>query len=269
MPSSAGTTPAEPTLTATHYHPYGDCKNKCCRELMDRADRALSSLSHDLKSPMVAIVGFSRILSEEIGREAPNGRWLDMMKRVENAAIGALSMVEDILAMTKMEAGKEPVELEWVLDMERELEDVMDTFRMEAEARRIQLKLDIALMPPVRWDMRRIRYHAVNNILSNALKFTPTGGRVTLSARAEGGKALIIIEDTGPGVPVAEREKIFHRFEQGDLGSERVLKGSGLGLANARLFTQRHGGVISVGDASPHGARFSLELPIDAAGLTA
>ena len=117
-------------------------------------------------------------------------------------------------------------------------------------------------MPPVKWDMRRIRYHAINNIISNALKFTPHGGRINLSAKADGTMVTIAIEDNGPGVPQVERERIFRRFEQADLDTSRVFKGAGLGLANAALFVRMHGGRITVEDAVPHGARFIIELPI-------
>lgn len=242
--------------------------NVCCREMVEKTDRAISSISHDLKSPMVAIAALTKILMEEINETDPEpgriARWMDFLRRINGAAMSSLSLVEDILTMAKIEAGKEPVEPEWTQEPGAELEDILETFRMEAEAKRIGLVAEVGALPPVRWDMRRIRYHCINNLLSNALKFTPSGGAVTLRALRDEGGIRIIVEDNGPGIPPAEREKIFLRFEQSSLSSARVFSGAGLGLANAWLFVKRHGGNIFAEEAIPHGARFVMELPIDA-----
>lgn len=242
--------------------------NECCRQVIKKTDRAISSISHDLKSPMVAIAALTNMLMEEIHETAmaPEriARWMDFLRRINGAARSSLSLVEDILTMAKIEAGKEPVEPEWTPELEAELKDILSTFSMEAEAKGISLRSEVADLPPVRWDMRRIRYHCINNVLSNALKFTPSGGAVTLRAFRDEGRVRIIIEDNGPGIPPAEREKIFLRFEQSSLSSIRAFKGAGLGLANAWLFVKRHGGDIFVEEANPHGARFIMELPIDA-----
>jgi signal transduction histidine kinase len=247
-----------------------DETNECCRETLEKTDRAISSISHDLKSPMVAIAALTNILIEEINDTAPEfartGRWMDYLHRIDRAAKGSLEMVEDILTMAKIEAGKEPVEPEWVPEPEVEFRDIISTFGLEAEAKSITLSIEVGQLPPARWDMRRIRYHCVNNVLSNALKFTPHGGAVKLRVFRNGERIRIIIEDNGPGIPPAERERIFMRFEQSSLSSARVFKGAGLGLANARLFVKRHGGDIFAEDVTPNGARFIMDIPIDALG---
>lgn len=242
--------------------------NECCRLVIKKTDRAISSISHDLKSPMVAIVILTKILMEEIHETTPEperiARWMDFLGKINEEAKSSLSLVKDILTMAKIEAGKEPVELGWTVGPEVELKEILSTFRLEAEAKQISLGVEVADLPPVRWDMRRIRYHCINNVLSNALKFTPSGGAVTLRAFRSGDRVRIIVEDNGPGIPPAEREKIFLRFEQSSLSSIRAFKGAGLGLANAWLFVKRHGGNIFAEEANPHGARFVIELPIDA-----
>lgn len=242
--------------------------NSCCRETLEKTDRAISSISHDLKSPMVAIAALTHILMEEIEERAPEPaqitRWMDLLRRISGAAVSSLSLVEDILTMAKIEAGKEPVEPEWMSDPGAEFKDILATFSMEAEAKCISLAIEVDELPPVRWDMRRIRYHCINNVLSNALKFTPSGGVVTLRAFQEGGGIRITVEDNGPGIPPGERERIFLRFEQSALSSIRTFKGAGLGLANAWLFVKRHGGNIFAEEASPRGARFVMDMPIDA-----
>jgi signal transduction histidine kinase len=244
--------------------------NECCQEILEKTDRAISSISHDLKSPMVAIAALTNILMEEIHETAPEpqqiARWMDFLRRISGAVMSSLSLVEDILTMAKIEAGKEPVEPDWTQEPGAELKDILATFSMEAEAKGIALGVEVDDLPPVRWDMRRIRYHCINNVLSNALKFTPSGGTVTLRAFQKDGMVRITVEDNGPGIPPAERERIFLRFEQSSLSSVRSFNGAGLGLANAWLFVKRHGGNIFAEEASPHGARFVMELPIDALG---
>jgi len=236
------------------------------KAVMAKADRVISLISHDLKSPMVAITGFTALLKDQVTEAGSPQRWITLLDRIERAAIGSLAMVEDILALAKTEAGKEPVESVWVDNLEMELIDLVETFRMEAEAKGMNIRLEAVNLPPVKWDIRRIRYHVINNIISNALKFTPAGGEVIVAAHANSDKVVIEIRDSGPGVPVAERERIFERFEQADLKTSRVFNGSGLGLANAAIFVKRHGGRIDVRDAKPHGAVFMIELPIDAGG---
>ncbi len=245
--------------------------NECCKRVIKKTDRAISSISHDLKSPMVAIVILTNMLMEEIHETTPGperiARWMDFLGKINAEAKSSLSLVKDILTMAKIEAGKEPVEPGWTVGPGAELEDILSTFSMEAEAKGISLRSEVADLPPVRWDMRRIRYHCINNVLSNALKFTPSGGAVTLRAFRKENTVRIIIEDNGPGIPAVEREKIFLRFEQSSLSSIRAFKGAGLGLANAWLFVKRHGGDIFAEEANPHGARFIMELPIDALTL--
>ena len=111
--------------------------------------------------------------------------------------------------------------------------------------------------------MKRLRYHVLNNLVSNALKFTPSGGRVVISAEAFDETVLLKVADTGPGIPVDMQDKIFRRFGHTEIYSERTKKGDGLGLYNAHLFVTQHGGSISLDRSVSHGATFLIELPID------
>jgi signal transduction histidine kinase len=158
------------------------------------------------------------------------------------------------------------VDPEWVTDLAHELGETVKTFELEAKAKGIGMSVsDVDALPAVRWDMRRIRYHVLNNIISNALKFTPSGGRVSLSAEASDNAVKIRISDTGPGIPPKEQQKIFRRFEQADMDSHRVFKGAGLGLHNARLFVTQHGGRICVESSTGRGTTILIDLPLDAA----
>lgn len=111
--------------------------------------------------------------------------------------------------------------------------------------------------------MKRLRYHVLNNLVSNSLKFTPSGGNVTISVEAFNDTVLLKVEDTGPGIPEEMRDKIFRRFGHTELCSERTKKGDGLGLYNAHLFVAQHNGRISLDKSVCHGATFLIELPVD------
>lgn len=236
------------------------------RAIIEKHNRILSSISHDLKSPMVAIIGFSEIILREMLEEnGSNAKWIQMLQRVTSAGRDMFKLIENILEMAKMEAGKEGVEPEWIMDPEKELREVLKTFEYEAKAKGIGLSLDMqSPLPTVRWDFTRLRYHVLNNLISNSLKFTPPGGRITLSVQAGNKIVVIKVKDTGLGIPDSERERIFLRFEQIHLTSHRAFKGSGLGLYNAHLFVKQHGGKIYLDSSVSEGATFIIELPVDA-----
>ena len=232
--------------------------------IIEKHNRILSTISHDLKSPMIALLGFSRILLREIKATNANQKWLDMLNIIVDSGEDMFGLIEDILAMAKMEAGRELVELEVVEDLEEELIGIEKTFGCEAKAKGIDLSIVVeSKLPIVRWDIKRLRYHVLNNLVSNALKFTPSGGRVVISAEAFNETVLLKVADTGPGIPVEVQDKIFKRFGHTEMCSERTKKGDGLGLYNAHLFVTQHGGKISLDKSVFYGATFQIELPIE------
>ncbi len=234
------------------------------KAISEKHNRALSIIVHDLKSPMTAIIGFSNLLLREMEEKGVADRWLEILKRVVGAGKNMDVLIQDISTMAKMEAGKEKIEPEWA-DIPRMLYETRKTFEYQAKTR--EISIDIVAedsLPPVRWDMTRLRNHVLNNLISNSLKFTPLGGKVTLSAQADSSHVLLNVKDTGPGIPPGEHEKIFHRFEQLDIDSQRIFSGFGLGLYNARLFVERHGGQISLDPSVDTGASFLIRLPLDA-----
>lgn len=236
-------------------------------ETAERHNRALSLITHDLKSPMWAIIGFSRILVQKAEDGELDEDSAELVRRILKAGEGAFRLIQDIVAMAKLEAGRERIVPVPTEDLEHELCETISVFSFEAASREICLSLNVVnKLPIVVWDIHRLKVHVLNNLLSNALKFTPPGGKVTLEAESEAGHVQLRVIDTGPGVPENERERIFHRFEQADVRSDRVFSGSGLGLHNARLFTRRHGGEIFVEDTpSGEGVGFVVRLPLKAA----
>ncbi|MEK6766779.1 MAG: HAMP domain-containing sensor histidine kinase [Planctomycetota bacterium] len=238
------------------------CDNE--KAIIEKHNRILSTISHDLKSPMIALLGFSRILLREIEATNANRRWLDMLKIIIDSGEDMFGLIEDILTMAKMEAGKEIIEFEFIEDLAKELHEIEKTFGCEAKAKGIDLSVVVkSKLPVVRWDMKRLRYHVLNNLVSNSLKFTPSGGNVTISVEAFNDTVLLKVEDTGPGIPEEMRDKIFRRFGHTEMCSERTKKGDGLGLYNAHLFVAQHNGRIILDKSVCHGATFLIELPVD------
>jgi signal transduction histidine kinase len=133
-----------------------------------------------------------------------------------------------------------------------------DLYREVAEQKRITLEL--SLPPAVQVDADPVRLgQAFSNLVDNALKYTPEGGRVTIAAAGEPGAVTMTVTDNGPGVPVAEREAVWRRLYRGD--ASRSERGLGLGLTIVRAVAEAHGGSATVGDAPGGGAQFQLRLP--------
>jgi signal transduction histidine kinase len=169
-------------------------------------------------------------------------------------------MVSDLLDLTRIEAGR--IEL---LPQELSLADVVgdaiDGLRHVAAARQVRVNVDLPPCPAVWADPDKV-HQVVTNLLENAIKFSPPGGEVTVTAGAHGtGLVRLVIEDTGPGIPPAERERVFDKFYQvGRVEGER-LPGTGLGLTIARHLVELHGGRIWVDDVPGGGAAFVVLLP--------
>ncbi|MBI3794626.1 MAG: HAMP domain-containing histidine kinase [Nitrospinae bacterium] len=234
--------------------------------LVKKHNEILSMVSHDLKSPMVAIIGAAQFIVNDMKNKPHDPVWAELLNRVSNAGKGMQKLIEDILSMAKLEAGNEVVETDWIPDLEDEIKRAVRTFDFEADSKKIAMSVETSgVIPPVRWDMRRIHYHVLNNLLSNALKFTPSGGRVNISLSEADGKVDIRVSDTGRGIPPGEQKRIFNRFERGVTASERVQGGFGLGLYNANFFVKKHGGCIKVESSNETGTTFLIKLPLDAA----
>jgi signal transduction histidine kinase len=217
----------------------------------------LATMSHELRTPLNAIIGFSEVLHEEMFGEI-NQRQREYLRDVLEAARHLLALINDVLDLSKVEAGRMELDLSGV--------SLAETLRsgvtMHAErASRGGVALGLALDDgelQVEADERKLR-QVVFNLLSNAIRFTPEGGRVDVRARLVGDAAEVTVFDTGPGVAAEERELIFDEFRQG-----RVARsdGTGLGLPIARRFIELHGGRLWVESGPGEGSTFTFTLPI-------
>jgi signal transduction histidine kinase len=229
----------------------------------------LSMVSHDLKSPLTGIMGFADILKTELKKHYPDPIALKCIEEIEMAGTTMQGLVENILTMAKIEAGREQPRFNAIDDLVNEIEQALYVFEVEARAKSVQFQfLYDDDLPIVHWDMEKLRLHVFNNVISNALRFTPMGGRIKVSVKASNGWVTIQIQDNGPGINTKEINSIFEQFKDplaiGDLSKSRSLGGNGYGLQNAKLFVESHHGKIfaeNVNNSYTTGSRFTILLP--------
>jgi len=225
----------------------------------------LASMSHELRTPLNAIIGFSEVLLERMFGEI-NERQDEYLRDIWSSGKHLLELLNDILDLSKIEAGQMVLNRsEFVVS--ESLEYCLSMVRERALKQRILLSLevdpDVGLL-----DADRLRFRqVVLNLLSNAVKFTPEGGRVDVRAFIRDQELVVLVADTGVGVPAEDRERIFDSFQQGTRSSGQV-EGTGLGLTLSKRILELHGGRIWVDSDSGHGSTFGFALPTGSAEPT-
>lgn len=226
----------------------------------------LTLVSHDLKSPINATIGFAELWLMRLaeGEAVERQELMQDLQMMLSASRDMLQMINTSLAAVRLEAGKEPIEANWENDLGVVMASIGETFRHEAASAHIDLQIDVAPdLPPVYWDVFKVRFHVINNLVSNALKFVQPGGIVRLSVRQEGSHVILSVADNGPGIPPAERDKLFHAFERLEVKSHRAFQGAGLGLYSANLFVRHHDGHIRIEEGlEGRGVAFRVVLPL-------
>ena len=214
----------------------------------------LDNLAHDLRTPLARLRGTADLaLQNQADSAAAREALADCLEESERV----LRLLETMLDVSAAETGTLPLRRER-LDLGAVLVDAIDLYREVAEEKNITLHMDTSAPVFVDGDALRLG-QAVANLLDNALKYTPAGGRVHLATRTEPGLGVIEISDTGPGVPPAEREKIWRRLYRGD--ASRSQRGLGLGLSLVKAIVEAHRGTVTVDEADGGGARFTVRLP--------
>jgi PAS domain S-box-containing protein len=227
---------------------------------LDRAKSAFfSNMSHELRTPLTLILGITEKLR---GREGAAEEERRALAVVERNARTLVRHVGDLLDAARFEAGELDMAAAPV-DLGRLVRLVAGHFDVLAGERGMRYEVDAPEGLVARVDREKVE-RVVLNLLSNAFKFTPSAGAVRIAASREGGEAVLTVDDSGPGVPASDRERIFGRFWQGERGGSRRYGGTGLGLAICREFVEAHRGTIGVGDSQEGGARFEARLPLDA-----
>jgi signal transduction histidine kinase len=223
----------------------------------------LASMSHELRTPLNAIIGFSEVLSERMFGEL-NEKQDEYLKDIYSSGTHLLSLINDILDLSKIEAGRMELELT-DFDLPQAIDNTLTLVRERAGRRAIALHQSVEEhLGEIKGDERKVK-QVLLNLLSNALKFTPEGGRVEVLARVVDGMAEISVTDTGVGIAPEDQEAIFEEFRQ--VGTaEKKAEGTGLGLTLCRKFIELHGGRIWVKSQVGAGSTFSFTVPLHADG---
>jgi signal transduction histidine kinase len=219
----------------------------------------LANMSHELRTPLNAIIGFSEVLGERMFGEL-NEKQEEYLKDIHASGQHLLSLINDILDLSKIEAGRMELELS-DFDLPTAIDNALTLVRERAGRRGIALHqaADDGL-GQIRGDERKIK-QVLLNLLSNAIKFTPDGGRIDLRARAVDGAVEVSVSDTGVGIAPEDQEAIFEEFRQVGTADKKV-EGTGLGLALSRKFVELHGGRIWVESQIGTGSTFTFTIPI-------
>jgi GAF domain-containing protein len=219
----------------------------------------LANMSHELRTPLNAILGFSELLSERIFGEI-NDKQAEYLTDIQESGRHLLALINDILDLSKIEAGR--MELEVTdFDLPTAIENTLILLRERAERRGIALRREIdPSLGAFRADERKLK-QVLLNLLSNALKFTPEGGRIDVVARAQRDGVRISVADTGVGIAPEDQSAVFEEFRQVGSAAKKV-EGTGLGLAISRKFVELHGGRIGVTSEPGKGATFAFTLPM-------
>jgi len=220
----------------------------------------LANMSHELRTPLNAIIGFSEVLRERMFGEV-NEKQLEYLKDIHESGRHLLSLINDILDLSKIEAGRMELEVSR-FDLPSALSNAMTLIRERAQRHGIGLNLEVdERLGELSGDERKFK-QIMLNLLSNAVKFTPDGGRVEVSARRYDGMIEVSVKDTGVGIAPEDHEAVFEEFRQ--VGSDYAKKheGTGLGLTLSRRFVELHGGKIWVKSQLGQGATFTFTLPV-------
>jgi GAF domain-containing protein/anti-sigma regulatory factor (Ser/Thr protein kinase) len=219
----------------------------------------LANMSHELRTPLNAVLGYTELILDGIYGEVSE-KVRDVMGRVDKSGRHLLGLINDVLDLSKIEAGQLTLSL-----ADYSLTDVVQTVFTSVESLAAEKKLALKVaaasdLPRGRGDDRRLA-QVLLNLVGNAIKFTEAG-EVRLEARCSNGEFVVSVADTGPGISEADQQRIFEEFQQVDDSATRKKGGTGLGLAIARRIVELHGGRIGVESAPGRGATFTVTLPV-------
>ncbi|TBR21405.1 MAG: sensor histidine kinase, partial [Candidatus Nitrosotenuis sp.] len=236
--------------------------NRRLKELLAMKDDFLSIASHDLRSPLTAIIGFGKMMVDKTPVNELQRRGLEIMV---NSAGHLLTLVDDILALAKANAASMEVNLA-PASIGDILRDSIAAMSFNAHNKEIVLEhVPLKPSPEIALDRSKI-FQVFNNLISNAIKFSPVGGTIHLRESEADGFYRFEVEDSGPGISEDDRKKLFTKFVQVGADEAAKAKGTGLGLAICKMIVNGHGGEIGVGGDLGKGAMFNFTLPLKGKG---
>ena len=217
----------------------------------------ISNLSHELRTPLASLKALTETLRDGALDDPPAAR--HFMGRIETEVDALTQMAQELLDLSRIESGRIELNLQEIAS-QMVLQRAADRMRMQAERAEINLTLDCpSKLPPVQADVARIEQVLVN-LIHNGIKFTSTGGTVTLSAEVATDKIRFAVDDSGIGIPSRDLPRIFERFYKADRA--RASRGTGLGLSISKHLVEAHGGTIWAESVEGRGSTFYFSLPI-------
>jgi two-component system cell cycle sensor histidine kinase PleC len=220
----------------------------------------LANMSHELRTPLNAIIGFSEMMEAGIFGPLGSDKYKEYSTDIRASGQHLLELINDILDMSKIEAGRMTLEKQQ-LDLPKVIEESLRLVSGRADVASVKIVDQMSALPPVEGDKRAIK-QVMLNLLSNAIKFTPAGGEIRLRGSAQGGFISISVEDTGIGIPASALPKIGRPFEQVENQHSKTHKGTGLGLALSRSLVELHGGSLEIRSTEGVGTTVSFTLPL-------
>jgi signal transduction histidine kinase/putative methionine-R-sulfoxide reductase with GAF domain len=240
------------------FHEIED-KSRELAEASQHKSQFLANMSHELRTPLNAILGYTELMADGAYGE-PSEKMLGILKRLESNGKHLLGLINDVLDLSKIEAGQLVLELSDYC-----IQDIAQTVRSTLEPlaadKKLAFKVDVASqLPPGRGDGRRLTQVLIN-LVGNAIKFTDAG-EVAIKAEAHNGSFHVSVRDTGPGISSADQARLFQEFQQADNAITKKKGGTGLGLAISKRIIEMHGGRIWVESQPGQGSTFAFTLPV-------
>jgi signal transduction histidine kinase len=234
-------------------------KSRQLEEASQHKSQFLANMSHELRTPLNAILGYTELMADGAYGE-PSEKMLGILKRLEANGKHLLGLINDVLDLSKIEAGQLVLELSDYC-----IQDIAQTVRSTLEPlaadKKLAFKLDLSPeLPPGHGDGRRLTQVLIN-LVGNAIKFTDTG-EVVIAAKATDGSFHLSVRDTGPGISSADQARLFQEFQQADNAITKKKGGTGLGLAISKRIIEMHGGRIWVESQPGQGSTFTFTLPV-------
>ena len=234
-------------------------KSRQLEEASQHKSQFLANMSHELRTPLNAILGYTELMADGAYGE-PSEKMLGILKRLEANGKHLLGLINDVLDLSKIEAGQLVLELS-----DYSVQDIAQTVRSTLEPlaadKKLAFKVEVAPeLPPGHGDGRRLTQVLIN-LVGNAIKFTDAG-EVAIKAEANNGSFHVSVRDTGPGISAADQAKLFQEFQQADNAITKKKGGTGLGLAISKRIIEMHGGKIWVELQPGQGSTFAFTLPV-------
>ena len=220
----------------------------------------LANMSHELRTPLNAVIGFSEVMLAQMFGPMGSEKYAEYARDIHKSGQFLLDVINDILDMSKIEAGRMQLECD-TLDLNVVLDEVMRLVGPRAYEGHISIERDVVAGLSL-WADRRAVKQVLINLLSNAVKFTPEGGRIAITATRQGGYVAVAIRDTGIGIPARDIEKLGRPFEQVENQLTKSKGGSGLGLAISRSFVELHGGSLTIRSVMGQGTEVTVTFPM-------